>query len=208
MSALRAMADLRVDVGIFQEMKINDHIYPRTGFGYSVFATDAPSRWCGGVALFWRECDGCTVEEQRAWGPNVLSFQLVTGRGRFYCIGAYSPPSAAAETDTIGDVQQAWESCPKNHEPILMGDFNADLHRPISERDVAFAEQAAAMDMNNVSRNFRQRRRKVARGRWTWRMRYPPNVIMSSSRLGSSCNHHKHLRGECDKDGGLPETDG
>ena len=48
MSALRAMEDLRVDVGVFQETKITNHIYPRTGFGYSVFATDAPSQWCGG----------------------------------------------------------------------------------------------------------------------------------------------------------------
>ena len=89
MLALRAMGKLEVDVGVIQETKVTWGIYPRRGFGYSVFATDAPSRWCGGVALFWRECDGCVVEEQRKWGPNVLSFQLVTGRGRFYCIGTY-----------------------------------------------------------------------------------------------------------------------
>ena len=43
MSALRAMEKLGVDVGVFQEAKITGGIYPWTGFGYSVLATDAPS---------------------------------------------------------------------------------------------------------------------------------------------------------------------
>jgi hypothetical protein len=47
------------------------------------------------------------------------------------------------------------------------------------ERDIAFAEQAAAMDVNDVSRNFRQRRQKMARGRWTWRMRRRARWISS-----------------------------
>ena len=54
---------------------------------------------------------------------------------------------------------------------MLLGDLNADLETPRSERDVAVAEQAAAMDVTDMSRCFRQRSRKWVRGRWTWRQR-------------------------------------
>ena len=158
MLALRAMEKLGVDVGVFQETKITGGIYPRTGFGYSVLAMDAPSRWCGGVALFWRDCMRCAVEEQRVWGPNVVTCQLVTGRGRFYCIGAYCPPSDV-ENKTLRDIQRTWVKCPKGSQPILLGDLNANIQLPQSERDIAIAEQAALMDVSDMSRNFRQRRR-------------------------------------------------
>ena len=205
MSALRAMGKMGVDVGVFQETKITKGIYPRSGFGYSVFATDARSRSCGGVALFWRDCDGCAVEEQRGWGPNVLSFHLVTGRGRFYCIGAYCPPSDVDE-EAIGDIQRAWAQCPKGSHPIVLGDLNANIHNPQTDRDMAVTEQAAAMDIQDMSRQFRQRRRTWAKGRWTWRMRRrgrwissQPDYILATDkarRLISNCamrisNHHK-----------------
>jgi exonuclease III len=154
LSALRAMGKLGVDVGVLQETKMTKGIYPRRGFGYSVFCTDAPSRQCGGVALFWRDCDGCAVEEQRRWGPNVLSFQLVTGRGRYYCIGAYRPPSEV-DNNTAEDINRAWDKCPKGSEPILMGDLNVNLARPQSKWDIAMAEQAAAMDVHDMTLNFR-----------------------------------------------------
>jgi len=153
-------------------------IYPRRGFGYSVFCTDAPSRQCGGVALFWRDCDGCAVEEQRRWGPNVLSFQLVTGRGRYYCIGAYRPPSEVDNT-TAEDINRAWDKCPKGSEPILMGDLNVNLARPQSKWDIAMAEQTAAMDVHDMTLGFRQRRRKWVQGRWSWRMRRRKRWISS-----------------------------
>ena len=87
------MTALGVDVGVFQETKVTDGFYPRAASGYTVFATDAKSAWHGGVAVFWREHDLFAVEEQKEWGPNVLSFHLVTGTERFFCIGAYIPPT-------------------------------------------------------------------------------------------------------------------
>ena len=45
-----------MDLGIFQETKLTDGIYTRGLAGYSVVATDAPSRHRGGVAIFhWLE---------------------------------------------------------------------------------------------------------------------------------------------------------
>ena len=166
MSALRAMDLLGVDLGIFQETKVTGGIYARSGFGYSVFATDAPSPHCGGVALFWRESDLFEVEAERSWGANVISFQLVTGLGRYYVIGGYIPPS---DMSPLSEVKEAWKHCPKGAQPIWLGDLNADIEYPKSERDVAIAEQAAAMDLVDQTRCFKQRRRRLVRGRWTWR---------------------------------------
>ena len=81
-SALRGMAQANIDLGVFQETKCTDGVYTRASAGYGVIATDAPSRHRGGVALFYREEANFTVEEVREYGPNVLSFEVVTGRRR------------------------------------------------------------------------------------------------------------------------------
>ena len=49
--SLRGMSQANMDLGILQEKKLTDGIYTRGSDGYSVIATDAPSRHCGGVAL-------------------------------------------------------------------------------------------------------------------------------------------------------------
>ena len=52
-AALRGMSQANTDLGILQETKLTDGIYTREMAGYSVIATDAPSRHRGGVALFY-----------------------------------------------------------------------------------------------------------------------------------------------------------
>ena len=52
-AALRGMSQANMDLGILQETKLTDGIYTRGSDGYSVIATDAPSRYRGGVALFY-----------------------------------------------------------------------------------------------------------------------------------------------------------
>ena len=60
--------------------------------GYRVIATEAPSRHRGEVALFYRPSLLFTVEEVREYGPNVISFEVATGRRRWYIIGCYLAP--------------------------------------------------------------------------------------------------------------------
>ena len=109
-SALRAMDACGVDLGLFQETKLTNDVYTRNSSGYSVLASNAVSAWSGGVALFYREHDSFEVEEEKIWGPNVLSFDLVVGRDRFYCIGAYIPPN---DLSALMDVKKAWNAMPK-----------------------------------------------------------------------------------------------
>ena len=73
------MAQVNIDLGIFQETKCTDGIYTRESAGYRVVATDAPSRHRGRVALFYRLSPLFEVEAVREYGPNVLSFKVTTG---------------------------------------------------------------------------------------------------------------------------------
>ena len=71
-AALREMSQANVDLGILQETKLTDIIYTRGSAGYSVVATDAPSRHRGGVAIFYRPAPHLAVEAVRKFGPNVI----------------------------------------------------------------------------------------------------------------------------------------
>ena len=51
-AAVRGVSQANMNLGILQETKLTDGIYARLSAGYSVVATDAPSRHCGGVAIF------------------------------------------------------------------------------------------------------------------------------------------------------------
>ena len=81
-SALRGMAQANIDLGVFQEKKCTDGIYTRELAGYRVVATDAPSRHRSEVALFYRPSALFAVEEVREYGPNVINFEVATGRRR------------------------------------------------------------------------------------------------------------------------------
>jgi hypothetical protein len=106
-SALRAMAATGVDCGVFTETKITDDIYSQFSLGYNVFASNAISIRQGGIALFWRNNDLYEIEESKICGPNVLSFELVTGKTRFYVVGAYLPLSDPGTV--LMHVKQAWK---------------------------------------------------------------------------------------------------
>ncbi len=59
----------------------------------------------GGIALLWKEDhQGFEVESAKIVTPNLLTFQLVTGDERFYCMGVYLPP---ADTMGVEDLRAA-----------------------------------------------------------------------------------------------------
>ena len=100
-SLLRAMDSMEVDICLLTEEKLTDDIHAKSAFGYTVVATDAPSKSQGGVALCWKTSEAFEVEETRKIGPNVIAFQLVTGEARFYVVGVYIPPSDLKTLDNV-----------------------------------------------------------------------------------------------------------
>ena len=47
-----------LDVGVLQETKLTEVIHTRYGAGYAIWATEAESRYRGGVAVVWSEATG------------------------------------------------------------------------------------------------------------------------------------------------------
>ena len=74
--------------------------------------------------MFYREGEGFAVEEARTSGPNVLSFDVVSGRRRWYIIGCYLAPDDA---QTIERVVTALGDQPRGTALRVVGDLNTDL---------------------------------------------------------------------------------
>ena len=120
-----------MDLGILQETKLINGLYTRGSAGYSVIATDAPSRHRGGVAIFYRPAPHFAVKAVRKFGPNVIGFQLATGARRWYIVGCYLTPD---NTSTIERVVKALRDRPKGAELLVVGDLNANLAAPEGDR--------------------------------------------------------------------------
>ena len=121
------MSQANMGLGIFQETKVTDGIYTRRSGGYSVVATDTPSRHHGGVAVFHRPEPHFAVEAVQKFGPNVIGFQLVTGARRWYIMGCYLAPN---DTSTIERVVEELRERPKGAEMLVAGDMNTNLDEP------------------------------------------------------------------------------
>ncbi len=167
-STLRAMKQMGVDYGVLLETKLTEGVYTRWSSRYNVRSTHAPSKWQGGTSLFWRTSRTHEIEEVEMRGPNVLSFQLISGATRWYIMGCYIPPT---NLTTSTHVDEAWQACPKGCHLILLGDLNVNLAAPRNKRNDTIANQVDAMALTDKSNHFRQRRGRRSQGRWTWRMR-------------------------------------
>lgn len=132
-TALRALNSLNVDIGILTEAKLTKGRHTRYSYGYQVVATQARSASQGGVALVFRDSptQGWQVESIRRYGPNVLSFQLSSGRFRYGVVGVYIPPK---DVTTLEFVTQAMEDLPPGCASVLLGDLNVDLEFPRDTR--------------------------------------------------------------------------
>ena len=152
------MSQANMDLGIFQETKCTDGIYTRELAGYRVVATDAPSRHCGEVALFYRMSPLFEVEAVREYGPNVLSFKVATGVQRWYIIGCYLAPDDA---EMIERVVAALGDKPRGTALIVAGDLNTELGD--TENDRRGSKIAVAMTearLEDMTAHFLPRKRK------------------------------------------------
>jgi hypothetical protein len=92
--AICTMYQMRVDLGILMETKIDNDMYMRDCCGYTIFATHAKSQLQGGVALFYQtENPHWCIEGEMAHGPNVISCILILSDHRWNLLGVYIPPS-------------------------------------------------------------------------------------------------------------------
>ncbi len=169
-SALRAMAKTEVGCGILTETKITGDIYTCFSLWYNVFALNTNSVRQGGIAFFWRDNNFYEIKETKFWGPNVLSFELVTSATCFYVVGAYILPLDPGTA--LSHVELAWKKCPAGCKCILLGNLNANVLTPHDECQDTITEMVDSMDLLIILDQFQQRQQHRSRGSsWTWGMR-------------------------------------
>ncbi len=151
--AAKGLAKMGVGCAILSEMKITNDRYACMTSGYKVLSTKAPSKHKGGVALLWQpDHKGFEVEATRVVTPNLITFQLVvTGDKRYYVIGIYIPPNDTGGGD---DLWAAWEVCPANCTPIIMGGLNINVKHPSDEQEAAIADLLDKINLDDTSRKF------------------------------------------------------
>ena len=150
--AAKGLAKMGVGRAVLSEMKVTDDRYTRMMSGYKVLVTKAPSKHKGGIALLWQpDHGGFEVEAARVVTPNLITFQLVTGDERYYVMGIYIPPNDAGGGD---DLRAAWEACPANCSPIVMGDLNINVEHPRDELEAALADLLDKINLVDTSRKF------------------------------------------------------
>ena len=162
-AAAKGLRQMGVGCAVLTETKLTDDLYPKFVQGYHVIASRATSPQQGGVALLWRESEalGFLVEAVNVVSPNVLTFQLVTGGVRFFVMGAYIPP---ADTTGVDDLRSAWDKCPANCHPLLLGDLNINFGSPRSEREEIIVDLLDEIGLADMSRKFQQRWRNGWQG--------------------------------------------
>ena len=61
--------------------------YAQESAGFSVVASYVPSRYCGGVAIFYKVSPCLVVKAHQQNDPNVFSFQMAMGGYLWYVVG-------------------------------------------------------------------------------------------------------------------------
>ena len=98
------------------------------------------------------------MEEVRTYGPNVISFEVVTGRRRWYIIGCYLAPDDAR---TIERVVTALRDQPRGTALIVAGDLNTDLGDMASDgRGTEIAAAITEAGLEDMTAHFLPRKRK------------------------------------------------
>jgi hypothetical protein len=142
--------------------------YTRWSSGYNVRSNHAPSKWQGGISVFLRTSETYEIEEVELHGPNVLSFQLVSGATRWYILWCYILPN---NLTALTYVKQVWLACPRGCIPILLRDLNVNLAAPCNKHNKTIAKQVDAMALVNMSNHFCQQCGRGFWGSWTLQMR-------------------------------------
>ena len=68
---------VNVNVAVIQETTLSGGRHTRLLSGHTVMATDVKTARFGGVDLLWEESELYELEEAKARGPSVITFELV-----------------------------------------------------------------------------------------------------------------------------------
>jgi hypothetical protein len=151
-SASKGLVQMGVGLAILTETKVTDDCHPCLASGYKILASKAARHNQGGIALLWKEnCGDYEVELACIIMPNLLTFQLVTGKKRFNCMGVYIPPT---DTMVVKDLWDACEACPAGCTPLVLGDLNINFSNPQNKREELIVHLLEDINVVDASRRI------------------------------------------------------
>ncbi len=106
----------------------------------------------GAVVQGRRTSETYDMKEVELRGPNMLSFQLVSGTTRWYIVGCYI---LLNNLTILMYVERVWQACPWGCLPIL-GNLNVNLAAPHNKPGKMIAEKVDAMALVDMSSHFCQ----------------------------------------------------
>jgi hypothetical protein len=172
------MAAVEVECGVLTETKITNDIHTQFSSGYTVFALNTAGVWQGRIAFFWRDNDLYEIKESKFCVPNVLSFELVTGKACFYVMGAYLPP--LDPSTVLMNIEQAWKECLNGCKPILLGNLNINILISHDKRQDVVTDMCNSVESSSMANQFQQR---YQHGSWgsglTWQMKRGEGFVSS-----------------------------
>jgi len=154
-TALRALNKMGMDLALLTETKLTDGIYTRYSSGYNVIAPNAVSGRQGGVALVYKDSPYWQVESVEVHDPNIISFEIVSGRRRYALVGLYIPPE---DSTTMMKAQQVLNPLEDRRDLIVMGDLNVNLSSPEGARATEIALSLASFGLLDLHQHFRSGR--------------------------------------------------
>jgi len=145
------------------EVKITTDKYTPLQFGYNVVATCANSPSKGGVTLFWRyDATNWHIEDPTPVAPNTISAILTSGSQQWLLIGSYISPTDNL-TKHLHDIAKAHSKYP-DLDPIILSNFNANLTKPRTPRDIDISAIMAQYQLRDPILVFKQRKNRS----YTW----------------------------------------
>ena len=81
-------------------------------------------------------------------GPNIVTFQLVTGGKQFHIIGIYIPPDCTKGAD---ELQVAWDKCPAEWNLFILGIFNINFWFPRTKREEVIVDLLDNINLTDTS---------------------------------------------------------
>ena len=118
---------------------------------------------------FYRKAEHFSVKEIHLHGPNVIIFQMVTGRRTWHVVGCYITPSNASTTeDVAADIRDR----PYGEKLLVTGNLNTNQIDPEgTPQGEAIVDELVSTGIEDMGLKFLQRCKTLLQDRCAWSMR-------------------------------------
>ncbi len=87
--------------------------------------------------LWVKDHDLFEIKSVRFPTAGVLTFKLVTGDSKWFVVSGYIAPG---DDKTVAKLGKRIDQRPEGYKVLLLGDLNASLHTPMTEREDAIVD--------------------------------------------------------------------